>query len=99
MHASKQHLRLQWWPAAIVASSRRMPRDEQLVGAPLAQHIESEQRWRHHNRMWAIRPDGLHQMQTLDWPAIVLGKGEVAADVACRSSRLHAANQVPVRQG
>jgi hypothetical protein len=86
MHTAKQHGGLQWWPAAIVGLSRRMPRDEQLVCAPLAQHVESDQHRRHHNRMHAIHADGLDRMQTLNWPAVFLSKGDVATNVARRAT-------------
>ena len=63
-----------------------MPRDQQFVGSPLAQHLDSHQHRRHNHGMKTVHSDCLHRMQPLDWLAIFLGERDVSPNVPNRAT-------------
>src|SRR5208337_5624527 len=74
MNAPKQESCFQWRPLPIVGRTRSMLRNQQIVCASRAQHLNSHKDGGHHNCMQTIYSDGLHCMQPLDWLTIFLGE-------------------------
>ena len=75
-----------------------MPGNQQFVGPPLAQHLDSHQHRRHDDRMKTVHSDRLYWMQTLHCLAIFLREGDVSPQVSDRSAGLQSTHDIAFRQ-
>jgi len=98
VNTAKQHLRFQEGSLAIDWLTWSMLRYQQFVGSFLAQHLDSHQHWRNHNRMKSVHADRFDRMQIFDRLTIFLGEGHVSPKVSNRPARPHSAYHIAFRQ-
>ena len=98
MNAAEQDRCFELRALAALNLARLMPRDQDLLGASLTQHVDPNQVWRHDHGVNAIHVDRLHGMQVLDWLAVFSREADVAAEIPRGTTRFQPAHHVAMSQ-